>query len=231
MLFWRRDGGTPEQREESSLARMIARVAQEVRDPRVLDALREVPREQFVPEALRSLAHEDSALGIGGGQTISQPLIVGLMTEAAELKGDERVLEIGTGSGYQAAVLARLARAVVSVERIDELRERAAATLERLGVTNVRCLPAGLVLGAPAEAPFDAILVTAAAPLVPQLLVDQLADGGRMVIPVGSRWQQDLLRVTKRGEELARRSLGGCRFVPLIGVDAFPPDEEWPVRR
>ena len=226
MPFWRRNGGTPEQREESTVARMIARVAEEVRDPRVLDAMREVPREQFVPEALRSLAHEDAALGIGGGQTISQPLIVGLMTEAAELKGDERVLEIGTGSGYQAAVLARLAREVVSVERIDELRERAAATLERLGVTNVRCLPAGLVLGAPAEAPFDAILVTAAAPVVPQLLVDQLVDGGRMVIPVGSRWQQDLLRVTKRGEELERRSLGGCRFVPLIGVDAFPPDEE-----
>ena len=224
----RRNGAGPanDPKIERRVARMLARVAREVRDRRVLEALRAVPRHEFVPPSLRRYAYEDSALAIGGGQTISQPLIVGLMSEAAALEGDERVLEIGTGSGYQAAVLARLAREVVTVERIDELRLDAAERLAGLGVDNVRCLAAGEQLGAPDEAPFDAILVTAAAPTVPQGLVDQLAGGGRLVIPVGSRSEQELLRVTKRaagrGPGLEQQSLGGCRFVPLIGPEAFP---------
>jgi protein-L-isoaspartate(D-aspartate) O-methyltransferase len=202
--------------------RMVRLVAKQVRDRRVLQALRAVPRAAFVPPAMQRFAYEDSALPIGGGQTISQPLIVGMMTEAAGLGGEERVLEVGTGSGYQAAVLARLAREVVTVERVDALRLRARQALEQLGVRNVRCLPAARELGAAREGPYDAIVVTAAAPAVPQTLVDQLAEGGRLVIPVGSRSEQELLVVTKRGARLETRSLGGCRFVPLIGEDGFP---------
>ena len=215
-------------REERAVARMIRRVGGQVRDRRVLVALRAVPREAFVPAGLRRFAYDDTPLPIGGGQTISQPLIVAMMTEAAALAGDEHVLEVGTGSGYQAAVLARLAREVVSVERVDALRRRAQAALAGLGVRNVRCLPARSVLGAADEAPFDAIIVTAAAPGVPDALVEQLADGGRLVIPVGSRREQELLVVTKHGDRLARRSLGGCRFVLLIGEGAFPPEDEGP---
>ena len=211
-------------RDERAVARMIRRVAGQVRDRRVLAALREVPRDAFVPAGLRRFAYAESALPIGGAQTISQPLIVGMMTEAAALAGDERVLEVGTGSGYQAAVLARLAREVVTVERVDALRYRARATLARLGVRNVRCLPAGRELGAADEGPFDAIVVTAAAPAVPDALVAQLADGGRLVIPVGTRREQELLVVTRHGDRLAQRSLGGCRFVPLIGEGAFPAE-------
>lgn len=209
----------PEAREE-----MVRFVAHEVRDRRVLDAMRAVPRHEFVPPALRSSAYEDSALPIGHDQTISQPLIVGMMTEAAALGGPEageRVLELGAGSGYQAAVLAHLAGEVVTVERIEDLRVAAARRLEQLGLRNVRCLPAGERLGAPDEAPFDAIVVTAAAPSVPPGLVTQLAEGGRLVIPVGEREGQELLIVTKDGGRVRQRSLGGCRFVPLIGDEAF----------
>ena len=205
--------------------RMVAYVASEVRDRRVLDALRAVPRHEFVPSAMRRYAYDDSALPIGHGQTISQPLIVGMMTEAAALSGPdggERVLEVGAGSGYQAAILAHLAAEVVAVERIEELRLAAERRLAHLGLRNVRCLAAGERLGAPAEAPFDAILVTAAAPSVPPGLVAQLAEGGRLVIPVGDREGQELLIVSKRGGRVRQRSLGGCRFVPLIGDEAFP---------
>ena len=205
--------------------RMVAHVAREVRDARVLDALRAVPRHEFVPPESSRHAYEDRALGIGHGQTISQPLIVGMMTAAAALAGadgGERALEVGAGSGYQAALLAHLAAEVVAVERIEELRVAAGERLARLGLRNVRCLAAGERLGAPAEAPFDAIVVSAAAPSIPPGLVAQLAEGGRLVIPVGDREAQELLVVTKRGEGLRRRSLGGCRFVPLIGAEAFP---------
>jgi protein-L-isoaspartate(D-aspartate) O-methyltransferase len=147
-------------------------------DPRVLEAMRAVPRHEFVPDDVRPLAYADAALPIGRGQTISQPLIIGMMTEALALEGSERVLEIGTGSGYQAAVLAR---AVVTVEIVDELRERAAATLAKLGVANVHVVPARDDPGAPELAPFDAILVAAAAPAVPPALLAQLNDGGRLV--------------------------------------------------
>ncbi len=205
--------------------RMVAHVAREVRDKRVLDAMRAVPRHEFVPSSVRRYAYEDSALAIGHGQTISQPLIVGMMTQAAALAGPdggERVLEVGAGSGYQAAILAHLAADVIAVERIEELRLAAERRLAQLGLHNVRCLAAGERLGAPGEAPFDAILVTAAAPSVPPGLVAQLAEGGRLVIPVGDREGQELLVVTKRGGRVRQRSLGGCRFVPLIGDEAFP---------
>ncbi len=214
-----------EAREE--LVRFVAR---EVSDQSVLDALRSVPRHEFVPPGLRGFAYEDSALPIGHGQTISQPLIVGLMTEAAALAGPdggERVLEVGAGSGYQAAVLAHLASEVVAVERIEELRVAAAQRIAHLGLRNVRCLAAGERLGAPDEAPFDAILVTAAAPSLPPGLVAQLAEGGRLIIPVGDREGQELLVVTKAGGRGRQRSLGGCRFVPLIGDEAFPEQGAW----
>jgi protein-L-isoaspartate(D-aspartate) O-methyltransferase len=161
-------------------------------------------------------------LAIGQGQTISQPLIVAMMSEALALTGNERVLEVGTGSGYQAAILGRLAREVVTVEVHDILRESAEEALRELGVANVRCLPAGEVLGAPALAPFEAIIVTAAAPRVPPSLVAQLNRGGRLVIPVGTRAEQHLVVVMKReGGDLAERSLGACRFVPLVGTEGF----------
>ena len=228
----RRNGAAEDAARTPAEAReeMVRFVALEVRDRRVLGAMRAVPRHEFVPPKLRSFAYEDSALPIGHDQTISQPLIVGLMTEAAALAGPdggERVLEVGAGSGYQAAVLAHLAAEVVAVERIEELRVAAARRLAQLGLRNVRCLAAGERLGAPAEAPFDAILVTAAAPSVPAGLVDQLAEGGRLVIPVGDRVGQELLVVTRRGGGVRQRSLGGCRFVPLIGDEAFPEHAAW----
>ncbi|MCY4455929.1 MAG: protein-L-isoaspartate(D-aspartate) O-methyltransferase [Chloroflexi bacterium] len=210
------DGGRDRAEE-----RMLRFIRRHVRDRRVLEAMRAVPRDEFVPPGLRRHAFDDGALPIGSGQTISQPLIVAMMSEAVALDGDERVLEVGTGSGYQGAVLARLAGEVVTVERVGVLLRRARATLRRLGVRNVRCMLAGPDLGAPDDGPFDAIVVTAAAPDVPAALVEQLAEGGRLVIPVGRRTHQELLVVTKRGERLRRRSLGGCRFVPLIGEGGF----------
>jgi protein-L-isoaspartate(D-aspartate) O-methyltransferase len=159
-------------------------------------------------------------LGIGFGQTISQPFIVALMTQALGLKGEEKVLELGTGSGYQAAILAELAKWVVSVERIQQLAESARRILEELGYKNIEIHVAEKDLGWPAEAPYDAIMVTAGAPCVPNPLVKQLNLGGRLVIPVGSRWEQDLVRITRRKKRNLIESLGGCRFVPLIGKGA-----------
>lgn len=196
--------------------------ARGIRDPRILAVMGEIPRHRFVPEHLASLAYADEPLPIGGGQTISQPYIVAEMTRALALSGTEKVLEIGTGSGYQAAVLARLAREVVTVERLASLQERARAILEELGIVNVTYAVGDGSLGAPEHAPFDRIIVTAAAPDVPQPLVEQLADGGIMVVPVGGRWEQDLVKVTKEGVSLRRQYLGGCRFVPLVGKCGFP---------
>ena len=204
---------------------MLRQVAERIRDARVLRAMSEVPRDEFVPEHQRRHAYEDAALSIGQGQTISQPLIVGLMTEALELVGTEHVLEIGTGSGYQAALLAQLAAHVVTVERVDELRERARRTLERLGVTNVVCLPAGEQLGAPEHAPYHAITVTAAAPAVPATLLEQLRPGGRLVIPVGSRREQELVVVTPTADGVQQRWLTACRFVPLLGPGGFAAEQ------
>jgi protein-L-isoaspartate(D-aspartate) O-methyltransferase len=213
----------------AKVAAMVDRVADAVSDPRVLEAMRVIPRDAFVPPQMRRYAFEDAALGIGEDQTISQPLIVGVMTEALRLQGHEHVLEVGTGSGYQAAILARLAGDVVSVEIIDTLRERARATLEALGIENVRVLAASAVVGAPEEGPYDAILVTAAAPAVPDPLVDQLRVGGRLVIPVGSESEQDLLLLSRTAEGVRRTSLGGVRFVPLRGPSGFAgsPGVSW----
>jgi protein-L-isoaspartate(D-aspartate) O-methyltransferase len=188
----------------------------DVRDPGVLAAMREVPRHLFVPEDLRDQAYLDEPLPIGDGQTISQPYIVAVMTELLRLTGDEKVLEIGTGSGYQAAILARLAREVYTIEIREALGRAAERTLERLGVANVRVRIGNGYRGWPEEAPFDAIIVTAAPESIPQALIDQLALGGRMVVPVGS-YLQDLVLVTKTPEGLAQRKVVPVRFVPMIG--------------
>ncbi len=205
---------------------LLAELATSVRDRRVLEAMARVPRERFVPPDLVPYAYENRPLAIGYGQTISQPLIVAMMTEALALQGDEKVLEVGTGSGYQAAILAELAREVVTVERIEPLARRAAQVLSELGYRNVRVHVAGEELGWPPEAPYDAIIVTASAPRVPPSLLAQLAEGGRMVIPVGGRDLQELLLVEKTPQGLRRRSLGPCGFVPLIGPEAWPAERE-----
>ncbi len=192
-----------------------------IRDPLVLEAMEQVPRHRFVPRHLVSRAHEDGPLPIGDGQTISQPFIVAEMTHLLRLTGAEKVLEVGTGSGYQTAVLARLAREVVTIERIARLSDRAREVLSCLGVQNVVFRVGDGSLGSPQDAPFDRILVTAAAPRVPASLFAQLSEGGILVIPVGDRWEQDLLRVVKTGGRPDREFLGGCRFVPLVGEEGF----------
>ncbi len=186
-------------------------------DERVLEAMRRVPRHLFVPEDLRHLAYRDSPLPIGEGQTISQPYIVALMTQALELKGSEKVLEIGTGSGYQAAILSLLAREVYTVERIPSLAERAERTLARLGYKNVRVKVGNGSLGWPEHAPYEGIIVTAATEQVPPPLREQLADGGRLVAPVGGRWSQTLIRLRRRGDQFIREHLTSVVFVPLVG--------------
>jgi protein-L-isoaspartate(D-aspartate) O-methyltransferase len=200
---------------------LLAELAHDVSDRRVLEAIARVPRERFVPEELRSCAYENRPLPIGQGQTISQPLIVALMTQGLALQGDEKVLEVGTGSGYQAALLSHLAARVVSVERVPELAARAGRLLAELGYANVSAYVAGETLGWPLEGPYDAIIVTAAAPRVPHELVAQLTLGGRMVVPVGSRDVQELVRVVNSPEGPALTNLGPCRFVPLLGPGAW----------
>jgi protein-L-isoaspartate(D-aspartate) O-methyltransferase len=193
----------------------------EIADNRVVDAMRRVPREAFVPQEQYHAAYEDRPLSIGFGQTISQPFIVALMVQALELRGDEKVLELGTGSGYEAAILAELAPKVVTVECIPKLAEAARQVLDKLGYSNIEVHVAGRTLGWPEGAPYDAIIVSAGAPTVPQALVEQLTWNGRLVIPVGSRWQQELLRVTKLKKRNEVENLGGCYFVPLIGKGAW----------
>lgn len=206
---------------EAARARLIDCLSQEIRDKRVLAVMSRVPRELFVPSDYRYAAYEDMPLSIGYGQTISQPFIVALMTQALELKGSEKVLELGTGSGYQTAILAGLAKWVVSIERVPQLAESARQIVEKLGYTNVDIHTAVEALGWPDGAPYEAIIVTAGAPRVPDALLEQLTLGGRLVIPVGSRWEQDLLRVTRKKKGNVVEDLGGCRFVPLIGKDAW----------
>ncbi len=201
---------------------LLAELAVEIKDRRVLEAIAQVPRERFLPDELRLLAYDNRPLPIGYGQTISQPLIVAMMTEALQLAGDEAVLEVGTGSGYQAALLSLLASRVVTVERIAPLAERAARVLAELGYDNVAVHVTGPQMGWPPGAPYDAIIVTAAAPEIPRELLDQLALLGRLVIPVGSRDLQELVRVIKTPEGAVRHNLGPCRFVPLVGKGAWP---------
>jgi protein-L-isoaspartate(D-aspartate) O-methyltransferase len=191
--------------------------ARDVRDPRVLDAIRKVPRHLFVEEALRDRAYLDKALPIGEKQTISQPYMVAVMTEALELGSRDRVLEIGTGSGYQTAVLAELAESVFSVERIGSFVPIARARLESLGYYNVLIKVGDGTIGWSEHAPYDAILVTAAAPEVPRPLLDQLALGGRLVVPFGPEDTQMLVRIRRDEEGFHEEALGECRFVKLIG--------------
>ena len=191
--------------------------ARGIHDYRVLEAMRKVPRHLFVGEALQDQAYGDFPLPIGEGQTISQPYIVAEMTQALELTKDDRVLEIGTGSGYQTAILAELAFRVYTIERVRELFIRARKLLDQLGYHNVIAKCSDGTLGWPDESPFDAIIVTAGAPEVPEKLVQQLSIGGRMVIPVGDRFSQTLLRISRDEDGIQDTSLGGCRFVKLIG--------------
>jgi protein-L-isoaspartate(D-aspartate) O-methyltransferase len=200
-------------REEMVKAQIAARG---VKDPKTLAAMRKVPRHLFVPEGARTQAYEDHPLAIGHGQTISQPYIVAFMTEAAGLRGGESVLEIGTGSGYQAAVLSQIAARVFTIEIVAPLAASSAALLKRLGYANVSVRAGDGYLGWPEAAPFDAILVTAAAPKIPAPLKEQLKDGGRLVLPVGDDWQE-LIVVTRRGERFEENRLLAVRFVPMTG--------------
>jgi protein-L-isoaspartate(D-aspartate) O-methyltransferase len=192
-------------------------VARGIRNARVLEAMRRVPRHLFVEEALKEQAYSDYPLPIGEKQTISQPYIVALMSEALALKGDEKILEIGTGSGYQAAVLAELADRVFSIERFPALAYRANQVLQKLGYQNILIRVADGSLGWPDEAPFDGIMATAGTPKIPQPLVDQLGLGGRLVLPVGDRVGQELVVVERTAEGVEKTNLGGVRFVDLVG--------------
>ena len=191
--------------------------ARGIQSVRVLNAMTSVPRHLFVPSEHIAEAYSDSPLAIGAGQTISQPYMVAAMADALSLNGTEKVLEVGGGSGYQAAVLSVLAREVIAVEMNAALAEAARERLAQLGYRNVRIETGDGSLGLISEGPYDAILVTAGAPSVPPPLIEQLAEGGRLVIPVGPTEQQDLLRIVKRDGRLVRESLLACRFVPLVG--------------
>jgi len=206
---------------EAARARLVEYISTEIKDKRVLAAMARVPRERFVPPESQRSAYEDRPLPIGLEQTISQPFIIALMTEALELTGSEKVLEVGTGSGYQAAILAELARFVITVERLPVLAEAAKRVLDSLGYTNIKVHPAEETLGWQRGAPYDAILVTAGAPKVPTDLLAQLAIGGRLVIPVGPRYVQELCKIVRHRKKNVVQNLGGCRFVSLIGKGAW----------
>ena len=202
-------------------ARLVEYLSADIKDKRVLTAMARVPRELFVPPGSRHLAYEDRPLPLGLEQTISQPFIIALMTEALELTGSEKVLEVGTGSGYQAAILAELVRLVVTVERLSPLAEAAKRVLDSLGYANIEMHIAEETLGWQQGEPYEAIIVTAGAPKVPNALIMQLAIEGRLVIPVGSQYIQELYKITRHKEGNTVQNLGGCRFVSLIGNEAW----------
>lgn len=208
---------------EALRAQMVERQLRRrgISDERVLEAMAAVPRERFVPESERRRAYNDSALPIGGGQTISQPWIVAAICSALDLSGDERVLEIGTGSGYSACVLARLAREVISVERDERLGREAAELLREIGAA-VEVIVADGSSGVPERAPFDAIAVHATAPEPPPSLLDQLAPGGRLVLPIATDRADLLTLLRRRNGETEPSVIGPCRFVPLVGREGFP---------
>jgi protein-L-isoaspartate(D-aspartate) O-methyltransferase len=207
-------------------ARMVERQLRRrgIDDERVLAAMGEVPRERFVPGRLRGRAYSDSALPIGGGQTISQPWIVAAICQSLRLEGGERVLEVGSGSGYSACVLARLAREVIGIELVPALAERARGTIRDLGFTNVELIVGDGSGGLPARAPFDAIAIHAAAPDEPRALLDQLADGGRLVAPIAAGNVDLLTAFEREGSRFPHDVVGPCRFVPLLGAEGFGPE-------
>lgn len=188
-----------------------------ISDERVLQAMRKVPRHKFVPQDCQESAYSDGPLPIGKGQTVSQPYMVGIMTQCLELKGEEKVLEIGTGSGYQSAILMELARELFTIERIPSLAERAKDVLSALSYNRFHIKVADGTKGWPEEAPFDGIIVTAGAPVIPETLINQLNEGGRMVIPVGSRFSQRLYTTIKKAGKIVQEKDTMCVFVPLIG--------------
>jgi protein-L-isoaspartate(D-aspartate) O-methyltransferase len=213
---------------ESNRQRMVEEqfVRRDITDERVLDAMRKVPRHIFIPEEHRHLAYSDCPLPIGQNQTISQPYIVALMTQMLALKGDEAVLEIGTGSGYQAAVLSQLAQEVYTIERYEVLAQRALQAINQLEIKNINLQVGDGTLGWPEHAPYDAILTTAAAPKVPQPLLDQLADGGCLVIPVGGRIGQYLESWYREGKKFRHEQTVAVAFVPLLGKHGWK-DNSW----
>ncbi len=215
---------TPEaERHSAERARMVESQLRRrgIHDERVLEAMLRIPRHEFVPDGYQSQAYEDHPIPIGENQTVSQPFIIAVSLQALALTGTEVVLEVGTGSGYQAALLAVLARTVHSIERFATLAHSAEIILSRLGLNNVKVVVGDGSHGLQEFAPFDAILVSAAAPSVPQSLSDQLSDNGRMVVPVGPPYAQELQLVRKQGGKVVAKVLEGCRFVPLIGAEGY----------
>jgi protein-L-isoaspartate(D-aspartate) O-methyltransferase len=201
--------------------------ARGIKDQRVLAVMESVPRHLFVDEHLHCRAYDDCALSIGEGQTISQPYMVAVMTELLELKGDEKVLEIGTGSGYQSAILSMLASEVFTVERIQTLAERARRLLQEQNCTNVHLIVSDGTIGLPEHSPYDCIIVTAAAPHIPQQYIEQLKVGGMLVIPVGSRFTQILYKITRTPSGISSSESTPCIFVPLIGKDGWGSEEAY----
>jgi protein-L-isoaspartate(D-aspartate) O-methyltransferase len=198
--------------------------ARGILNARVLDVMRRVPRHVFVPEEMQARSYEDRALPIGSGQTISQPYMIGIMLQALALTGTEKVLEIGTGTGYQAALLGGLARQVETMELLLELAEKAAANFASLGIENVVVHLGDGSRGLPEQAPYEAIVVAAGAPDAPPVLLEQLAPGGKLLIPIGDRKRQTLTLFEKQGMEITRQPLGGCSFVPLLGDYGWPAE-------
>ena len=196
-------------------------IARGITDKQVIKAIRDVPREEFVSLDLKDMAYNDSPLPLGKDQTISQPYMVGLMTQLLSLKKTDRVLEVGTGSGYQAAILSKIVNKVYSIERFEELLVRARVSLDKLQIKNVELTCGDGSYGLSEHEPFNAIIVTAAAPKVPEELISQLSDGGRLVIPVGEIHAQRLLRVEKRGENIIKDYYDNCIFVPLVGKQGW----------
>lgn len=215
--------GAIEAQEYRGARRRLVSLLQDqgIRDLAVLHAIDEIPRHIFVPSAVRHRAYEDSALPIGSGQTISQPSIHARYLEVLELTGNERVLEVGTGSGYQTALLGKLASQVFSIERIAPLLERAREVLQQVGITNVSFMLGDGTLGWSQFAPYDAILVGAAAPVIPPAHIQQLGEGGRLLIPLGGRDEQVLHLFTRRGDQLEKKDLAPVRFVPLLGKHSW----------
>lgn len=221
---FQKSGLTPQQQDyQISRKRMVAEqlIPGGVTDPRVLTAMAKIPRHLFLPDGMTAQAYSDHPMHIGDGQTISQPVIVGMMTQALELKGHEKVLDVGTGSGYQLAVLCELAREVYSIERIAKLSHRARRVLYDVGYVNFKLRIGDGTLGWPESAPFDGILAAAGSPDIPQAYLEQLADGGRLVMPVGGEEAQELIVVNRHGNSFEKRVISGCRFVKLIGQQGW----------